>query len=440
MTRLAVAYVRRSHVDAGSPGDISREQQMAAIESRAQIDGRNPASLSTLEDWGKSGRGAKLAQRSEYQRLLDLVKDDRVEVIYAYNWSRLGRSTRQILDLTALCNAHDTSIVAVTGAQVDPRTADGRMLLSILTAVDEWMAEVQAERQVGVHAAKKAAVESHESTCAGPHVCGDLKAHRMAGALPYGEDPSRPDESIDAVLDAFDKAGSYLGAAKLLNATGIVPTRLGKPWSATSVTKIVQRARPQVVRHKRKRGGAAKAPRIFSGLLRCACGSTLTSMAGGGRIRYYCQVAHKDANHARPYVVGEKKVLAWAVEQVASLRKFTSIRNAGPDEAKAKAKLLVLTEKRTRVIDLYVEGAISKVDRDNRLARIDADRAKIETSQHATEGAQLLVRARVDWAATPDEINSALRDLWSHVVMNGGMLPRRASWHPTDEYGEDGPE
>jgi hypothetical protein len=155
-----------------------------------------------------------------------------------------ARSTRQILDLTALCNAHGTSIVAVTGAQVDPRTADGRMLLSILTAVDEWQAEVQAERQVGVHQAKKAAVADHERTCEGPDVCGDLKAHRTAGALPYGEDPTRPDEDVDAVMTAFGKARSFLGAAKLLNAAGNVPARHGGRWSATSVARIVSRVRP----------------------------------------------------------------------------------------------------------------------------------------------------------------------------------------------------
>ncbi len=147
-----VAYRRRSKVEAASPGDVSRDTQMNAIRARAGIDGHNGDML-VLEDWGKSGRRAKVAKRTEYGRLLAMVERGEVSTIYAYNWSRLGRSTRDLLALADLCRDHDTAIVTATSQSVDPSSADGRMLLTILTAVDEWQAEVQAERTAGTLAA-----------------------------------------------------------------------------------------------------------------------------------------------------------------------------------------------------------------------------------------------------------------------------------------------
>jgi hypothetical protein len=119
------------------------------------------------------------------------------------------------------------------------------MLLTILTAVDEWQAEIQSERGVGVSEAKRAAVKRHSDDCAGPHVCGSPSDHRVAGPFGYGSDPSRPSERADLIIDAYHEVGTYLGAARLLNNRG-VPTRTGASWSDMAVKKIVDRHRKGV--------------------------------------------------------------------------------------------------------------------------------------------------------------------------------------------------
>lgn len=414
-TRVPVAYLRRSKVEAASPGDISRDTQLASVRARA---GDDAGHLVVIEDWGRSGRGSKLRLREGYARLIDMVREDRVSSIYAYNWSRLGRSTRDLLDLVELCRAHQTAIVTATGAQVDPSTADGRMMVGILSSVDEWQAEVQAERTSGSLAAWRA---SHPG--------------ESLGRKEYGSDPERPEEDPAKVIDAFERAGSFLGAAKLLTSQG-VPTRLGKPWDTKTVSRIVRRIRPGLTGVTRQ-GQAARAPRMFSGLLVCKCGDTLTSMPRKGSVGYYCRRAHLDPSHTRPYVVSERKVLLWARAQLDSWRTLQRIADL-PDATHVTAKLAELESKRERVLDMYADGTIAKVERDRRLGVITGDRHKVEAGLTAKDHT-FASRVLVDWSSAPDDVNRAIRTLWQSISMNGGMMPHRAVWHPTEEWDEDGP-
>ena len=120
--------------DAAATGDVSRDTQLAAIRSLA---GDQADALVVLEDWGRSGRGAKRHLRTEYGRLLDMVRRDEVSTVYAYNLSRLARSTRDVRELAELCHGHGTAIRLADGQNVDASTATGRMLLDIMSAVDE---------------------------------------------------------------------------------------------------------------------------------------------------------------------------------------------------------------------------------------------------------------------------------------------------------------
>ena len=417
VTRVPVAYLRRSRVAENSPGDVSRDTQLAAIRAVAGEDG---PSLTVFEDWGVSGRGKSRHKRTEFGRLLDLVTRDEVSTIYAYNLSRLGRSVRDVLELANLCAEHGTSIRLTDGQNVDASNATGRMLISILATVDEWQAEVQSERTTGVLEAWRAA-----------------HPDESLGRPRYGSDPKRPDESVDAVNAAFREAGSFLGAAKLLNARG-VPTRLGKPWSVLSVSRIVRRTNPEIVRRVRQ-GQAAATRQMFAGLLHCNCGSVLTSMPRKYSVGWYCPVAHRDSAHPRPYVVSETKVRAWAQVQLDAMRTIVLQRGTLPDAAAIQARLATLEEKRGRIVDMFADGTIDKVARDRRLGVLAGDIAKTKASLDVRGPGKFLMRPSVDWSLPPDEINDQLLTVWQWVVMNGGMMPKRAVWVPCDDWTEEGP-
>ena len=69
MLRHPAAYLRRSYVDPGNPGDISREAQREAVRRLAHRDGHN-GNLREYDDWGVSADVAKAGKRTAYAQLL----------------------------------------------------------------------------------------------------------------------------------------------------------------------------------------------------------------------------------------------------------------------------------------------------------------------------------------------------------------------------------
>src|SRR4051812_38881563 len=101
MTRQSAAYLRRSSVSVDSPGDASRDAQLAAVRSMCGDE------VTVYTDWGISGTHD---DRPEYQRLRAAIRAGAVGSVCAYSLSRLGRKARELLDFVELCKAHDVTI------------------------------------------------------------------------------------------------------------------------------------------------------------------------------------------------------------------------------------------------------------------------------------------------------------------------------------------
>lgn len=424
MARQPVAYVRRSVVREDSPGNISRETQLAAIRARAAIDGHN-GDLLILEDWGKSGRGKARSGRKEYARLLAMVESDQVSTIYVYNWSRLGRSTRDLLSLADLCALHSSIIVAATGMSPDPTTADGRMLLTILTAVDEWQAEVQAERAAGGIEAWR---EAHPGEKLGRPYYGDL-----------------PGESLETVIATFEKMGGYRATATELNRIGLPSRRTsedGRPrWAASSVRRILTRA-GKAPQHGRK-GAKVRVPHVFSGLLKCQCSTETTAHFLTGSLRapdrqgrrltiYRCLLSDFDQeHHPGKKSIAEAVVLRWAMEQTAKLRPPQE-RVLLADDVEGKRAALDARLERLRVA--FLAGLIDEAGMRAEKADIDASLTALDAEGQAVEIPGFEWREGVD----PAIVNATLRTLWSEIPLGPGMtLPERPVRLLPDEWWAD---
>ncbi len=128
------------------------------------------------------------------------------------------------------------------------------------------------------------------------------------------------------------------------------------------------------------------------------------------------------------------------MDRVRYWRNFDITRGTLPDAGAITARLAELDAKRARIVDMYADGTIKdKVERDRRLGLLAADRAKTQASLDVTGPGTLGSSPFVDWSAPPAEISDALRKHWQYIVLNGGMLPKRAVWVPTDEWGEESP-
>lgn len=402
--KTPVAYLRKSRVIDERVG-VSWEVQEAKVRELAAQYGDNGSRLLILSDWNISGRKGA-AGRPGYKRLVAMIEADEVGALYSYNLARLSRSVQDLRTLIDLADGHGVPVRLVAD-HVDTSTATGRMLLTILAAVDEMTADLASEHARDAVAARRAR--------------GDRIGHPF-----YGE---RDGEDLDAVVKAFTDAGSIAGAAKLLNKRD-VPTRMGRPWATVSVREILIRL--GAMPHRTRPGAKARAPFAFYGLLRCHCGHTLT----GSRYKngpqpeytiYKCHRARTLADHG-PGSIPERRILGWAKTEAARLRLPEAVEMEALNRDRERE---ALKARRARVLDMYETGDLPRDEYHRRIRVID----EADEALHDQEVAATVVTVpSIDWTWPPERINTVLRALWADVVMDDTMTPVRADWRLPAEY------
>jgi hypothetical protein len=173
----------------------------------------------------------------------------------------------------------------------------------------------------------------------------------------------------------------------------------------------------------RRPGAPATGTAICAGLLRCACGSLLTPRRDAanptGVSGYYCSRSYRIPQHGR-MATPERPILAWAQAEAARLRvpgKAVQI------EERDQLATTRLETRRARVIDTYVDGAISKNERDRRLRLLDAEAEKLAAQNHLAQ-----IPQAINWTWEPARLNAVLRALWDHVQLDADMKPVEAVW------------
>jgi DNA invertase Pin-like site-specific DNA recombinase len=392
--KTPVAYLRKSRVIDERVG-VSWEVQESKVRELAAQHGDNGERLRILNDWNISGRKGT-AGRPGYKRLVDMIEADEVSAIYSYNLARLSRSVQDLRALMQLADDHKVPVRLVAD-HVDTSTATGRMLLTMLAAVDEMTADLASE-----HARDAVAVRRAR---------GDRIGHPF-----YGE---REGEDTAAVVTAYQDAGSILGAARLLNGRGL-PTRMGDPWSTTSVRAILLRL--GAMPHRSRPGAKARAPFALYGLLRCHCGHVLTgSRYQNGPdpeyVSYKCHLSRTVPGHG-PGSVPEKRILPWVRDEVARLRVPDTVTMAVDNAAQRAA----LAGRLDRAHELYIAGAISRERHAAESAAVSAERDRLGDAE------TVVAVPAIDWTWDPGQLNGVLRAILERVELGPDMRPVQAVW------------
>ncbi len=452
-TGYPVAYIRRSVARSGDPGDVSRQFQTEKVRSLANGDG---PTLQIIDgDWGRSAAGEKTDKRLAFLGLLAAVERGEVSTLYAYSTDRLARSVRWAAQLLDACEVAGTTIVTSEG-RFAPGDDMARQMFHFQAMQNEG-----ALRQMTTKSAAVAGKRKERGDRMGRAPYGYI--HKMIDGVSKlvpreGEDPQ-------AVVKAFKQAGTYNGAAMLLNAkpgedvryddgsrvgTGFgLPTRFeGKSWDASTVRHVVQREAPELAPVATHRGSPArKSAHIFARLLRCPHWqqhparpwlTIQTAPLYKGRkygSKYLCAVAHQEpaSKHPRPYMVAESKILAWAKEATKDIPRRIDVELAS-GEPSADAKLAALEDRRQRILQMFEDGDIDRDEKRRRMAAIDAELPALESSRRAVQSVlgrlPLFTPSGIDWDADPAVINAELRNIWQYVELDPAtMLPVRAEWN-----------
>jgi site-specific DNA recombinase len=219
-TIKAIGYVRVSTDEQAADG-VSLAAQEHKIRMYAELYG-----IELVEVVVDAGQSAKTLDRPGLRRVLDLLRQRKVEGVIV---AKLDRLTRSVADLNTLI---DTFFCERAGRQlwsvadsIDTRTAAGRLVLNILGSVGQWERETIAERTRDALQHKKS------------------KGERV-GTIPLGY--RLADDGINLVEDADEQEVlrlvrqlrqeglSIRGIVEELNRRG-VPTKQGKRWHIRTV-------------------------------------------------------------------------------------------------------------------------------------------------------------------------------------------------------------
>jgi len=119
-------------------------------ESR-QIEG---LSKYNIEKWFTEKVSAKDANRPQLQAMLDYAREG--DTIYIHDFSRLARSTKDLLELVELLQSKKINLVS-NKENLDTSTPTGKLMLTMIAAINEFERENMLERQrEGVAIAKAA--------------------------------------------------------------------------------------------------------------------------------------------------------------------------------------------------------------------------------------------------------------------------------------------
>ena len=130
-----IAYVRVSTVE---------QNEARQIESLNKYQ---------IDKWFMEKVSAKDTNRPELQNMIDYIREG--DTVYIHDFSRLARSTKDLLQLVELFNNKGISLVS-TKENLDTSTPTGKLMLTMIAAINEFERMNLLERQrEGIAIAKR---------------------------------------------------------------------------------------------------------------------------------------------------------------------------------------------------------------------------------------------------------------------------------------------
>ena len=132
---MRVAYVRVSTVEQ------NEARQLEALEKH------------NIEKWYIEKVSGKDTNRPKLQEMLDYVREG--DTVYIHDFSRLARSTKDLLEILEELTAKGVNLVS-NKENLDTSTATGKLMLTVIAAINEFERQNLLERQKeGIEIAKK---------------------------------------------------------------------------------------------------------------------------------------------------------------------------------------------------------------------------------------------------------------------------------------------
>ena len=286
----AALYCRVSSEKQSKEGD-SISAQLDALNKYANE--RKYEIIGTFVDDGISGTKY---DRDEFQNMLDMVRQDKVDVILCTKLDRIHRSLRNFLNMQDTLDRYGVSWRAIWEPMYDTSTPQGRMIVNTMMNLAQFEAEQTGERVRQVQAHKLQQREVISGTT--PHGYSIVNKHLV---------PNEDADDVRRAFDIYDRTGNLSKTAEAMAGTNMPTTVTGmkrmlknrryigeahgitdfcEPIVDREVFDRVQIALGRNIKRSQKR------TYLFSGLIRCAeCGASMSGHYWIGRdcLGYRCQ-------------------------------------------------------------------------------------------------------------------------------------------------------
>lgn len=131
-----IAYVRVSTVEQ------NERRQIEALEKH------------NIDKWFIEKVSGKDTNRPKLKDMLDYIRED--DTVFIHDFSRLARSTKDLLEIVELFNKKNVHLVS-NKENLDTSTPTGKLMLTMIAAINEFERQNLLERQrEGIAIAKKA--------------------------------------------------------------------------------------------------------------------------------------------------------------------------------------------------------------------------------------------------------------------------------------------
>ena len=458
--KVGIIYIRKSYVPPGKPDPASPAVQEKACRERCSALGLKPEIYIDAE----GHLSGKTEDRPAWQRAKERLHDSDVGALVVYAWNRAFRNTRLLLSLV---DELDTAVVRFVSVShnLDTSTADGRMILTFLAAVDESEVTRASERRI--------ATIDHLRREQGRHY----------GIAPFGTErierggdlvlaPSRrqqndaTDHDALAALFKLNAGGrsSFSQMAQSLNADGWrFRRRMGDliPWRRERVRSILEqhwlyagyviigrmRGEHEIIRGSHEpilpealtkpaalrfsnnlphRKRQPPAPYPLSGILRCKCGQFLRGTKDQrGRRKYkhtdVCELGLCIVLDADTYDVVVREHIARLhiprllvrKAQVEAMRLLAAEQSGRSVESERER----ISQGLERLKDLYVSGEIDR-------AEYDARKQQLQASLPSTAGSEIPAAAAASLEifdsirnSEPGQLQAVTKALYTEIMV-----------------------
>jgi DNA invertase Pin-like site-specific DNA recombinase len=219
----AVGYVRVS-TDKQADRGVSLDAQAEKIRAMAVV--HNAELVEIIVDGGES---AKSLQRPGMERLLALVDGKKVQAVIIAKLDRLTRSVKDLCELLERFEHRGVALISVAES-LDTRSAAGRLVLNIMTAVSQWEREAIGERTRDA---------MHHKRTNGERVGNIQFGYRLGADGKHLEPDPAEQEVLSEISDLRRNGHTLRGIAAALNHRAL-RTRRGSSWRLEHVARIIK--------------------------------------------------------------------------------------------------------------------------------------------------------------------------------------------------------